>query len=255
MKVQKEPSEYNLKTKETINIMPLGDLHIGSAHSNPEYIRYAIRSLKKRRGSKRVYLMGDLLEVADKRVGDSAFTTKADVNDQIEEVLKVIKPIKKYVVSVVMGNHEKRLKYSYNLNLTRLIANMCDIKLWGYQTLDQFKINGRTFNIHSYHGKGVTRYLYTSFGKVMRETQHINADLFFYGHLHFLGHYSVPMIFGNEIRRKNYILTGHFLEYDETYADAALMDFRPESFCILTVNGEGRVHFIPFYSDERAWRQ
>lgn len=67
MKITETIDEYKLKKRETINIMPIGDLHIGSKHSNHDFIKYAIRSLKKRKGDKRIYLMGDLVEVASKK--------------------------------------------------------------------------------------------------------------------------------------------------------------------------------------------
>lgn len=254
MEVQNDIDYYALKKKETINIMPLGDLHIGSNHTNYDYIKYAIRSLKKRSGEKRVYLLGDLLEVADKRVGDSVFNSDKTVNEQLEEIIKILKPIKKNIVSVVPGNHEKRLLDTFNFNITKEIANILNIKLAGYQTLDKFKINDKTFSVHSYHGKGRSQYLYTAYSKVLRETQNIEADLYLYGHLHALGYYQRTMIGGNGVRRKHYVLSGHFLKYDDSYADAQILEYRPESFCILTVNGECRVSYIPFFSDERSWK-
>jgi len=254
MKITETIDEYKLKKRETINIMPIGDLHIGSKHSNHDFIKYAIRSLKKRKGDKRIYLMGDLVEVASKKVGDSVFKSKEmNVNEQVETLLKVLKPVKSHIKSIVIGNHEKRVADDYNFNITQFIAEQMNIKLYGFQTIDSFKINNQSFSIHSYHGKGASKYLYTAYSKVIRETYHIDADMFLYGHLHQLGHYQKTVLTPNGPKKKHYVLTGHFLDYDGSYAEAANMEYRPESFMILTINGEMRVDSIFFYSDERSW--
>lgn len=247
MKIQDDIQEYSV-SRNGLNILPLGDLHVGSKHCNMEYIEEAVKTFKKTRGPKRAYLMGDLLEVADKRVGGSVFDSVQKVDEQIETVIKLLKPIRRHIVSIVHGNHERRLHDSFNLQVDRAIAETYNISLYGDQTIDRFLINGRPVTVHSYHGKGSSSYLYTAYSKVVRETMHINADIYLYGHLHLLGVYQRPVVDFQGLKQKIYVLTGHFLNYDGSYADAKMMEYRPESFIILKIEENGRVGFNYHYN-------
>ena len=61
-------NQYALSSNETVNIVPLGDFHIGSSEFNYEFFDYMLKQIKKLK-NRRIYLMGDLLESASKSVG------------------------------------------------------------------------------------------------------------------------------------------------------------------------------------------
>ncbi|WP_054834518.1 hypothetical protein [Methanobrevibacter arboriphilus] len=79
--------EVYLPKDEKLSIFPVGDLHIGSPQFNKEWLDYWFDIIAKCKNYVVVYLMGDIFEVASKKVGDSSFRQKYDVNDQ-EHIFK-----------------------------------------------------------------------------------------------------------------------------------------------------------------------
>ena len=73
--------QYALSSNETVNIIPIGDFHIGSTEFNYEFYDYMLRQIKKLK-NRRIYLMGDLLESASKKVGNSSFHTHMTLEEQ-----------------------------------------------------------------------------------------------------------------------------------------------------------------------------
>ena len=98
-------NQYALSSNETVNIIAIGDFHIGSSEFNYEFFDYMLKQIKKLK-NRRIYLMGDLLESASKSV----------------------------------GNHEARLIKEFDFNVVADIARELGCK-WYNQNIDTFKIN------------------------------------------------------------------------------------------------------------------
>ena len=95
-------NEYALSSNETINIIPIGDFHIGSSQFNYEFFDYMLKQVKKLK-NRRIYLMGDLLESASKNVGNSAFSTHMTLEEQKEYLLDRIEPFKEDIIGICIG--------------------------------------------------------------------------------------------------------------------------------------------------------
>ena len=78
---------YKLSTRKKLQIYPLGDIHIGSPFFNEDFLEHWIRSFKGSKSEKLIYLQGDLIDLATKRLGNSAYEQKMSVDDQIDMVL------------------------------------------------------------------------------------------------------------------------------------------------------------------------
>ena len=74
-------TEYALTSNETVNIIPIGDFHIGAAQFNYEFYEHMLRQIKKLK-NRRIYLMGDLLESASKKEGNSSYHTHITLEKQ-----------------------------------------------------------------------------------------------------------------------------------------------------------------------------
>lgn len=242
--------DYELRHKKRLQIIGLGDLHIGSRNCNYEYIEYAIRTIRNLPGEKRVYMMGDLLETADKNVGDSVYMQDMSVDDQISCLEDLIDPILDDVVFFCNGNHEDRLVRMYDLDLTKLIAERYG-KPYGYQCHDEFTVNGEPFRVMAYHGKGGARTPYLAYGKLTRELAPFTADLYLYGHLHMTGAYREFVWNGGGVSQRVYCLTGHFLGYWNGYAESKVLHYSPEGFGVCSVNKDRHVSYNPFHIHER----
>lgn len=245
-------TNYRLRGNEKVYILPLSDLHIGSQQFNEDYFQYALDTIDAIQQDKRIYLCGDLLESASKQVGNSSFTTNMTLDDQIEYTINMLKPYKKDIVFSCIGNHEARLVKEFDLDINKIIARALDIP-YGNQVMDQIKINGEPFNIYAAHGKGSSAHHHTAQSKMIRDTQHIDANLMMHGHNHRCDHFSTPGLRfteeGRRIARKHYVFTGSFLRYNG-YAEAMQLPILPEAFIQLSINKEMRVRSTQFNIDE-----
>lgn len=245
-------TNYKLRGNEKVYIIPLSDLHIGSEQFNEEYFNYALDTIDNIQQDKRIYLCGDLLESASKQIGNSTFKTEMSLEDQIDYAINVLRPYKKDIVFSCIGNHEARLVKEFDLDINKIIARALHID-YGNQVLDQIMINGRPFTIYAAHGKGSSAHHHTAQSKMIRDTGHLQADLFMHGHNHRCDHFSVPGLRqgpnGREVYRRHYVFTGSFLKYNG-YADAMMLPILPEAFIQLSINQLHRIRSTQFNIDE-----
>ena len=73
--------EYALRSNEVVNIIAVGDFHIGSPNFDNDFFKSMLKIIKDL-PRRRIYLMGDLLEVASKSVGESSFAQECSVEEQ-----------------------------------------------------------------------------------------------------------------------------------------------------------------------------
>jgi len=241
----KGPHRLRLRGDTKLHIIPLGDVHVGSTAFNKDYFEYAldyIHEIQKKEPTI-IYLMGDLLEAADKKVGDSVYNTDMSLDDQVEYIIDSLKPYRKRIRFTCIGNHEHRLKDTYNLDLMDIIANALKTEA-GYSVVDRLKVGREEIRVHMHHGSGWSKYEHTALAKLQRETSHIQADIFLQGHNHRAGHYTQPYIhYGDELRvkRKHYFFTGTFMGH-ASYARAKALPYLPEAFMDIRVDKKGVVN-------------
>ena len=144
--------EYALKSKEVVNIIAIGDFHIGSKQFNKDFFKQMLKQIRDL-PRRRIYLMGDCIEVATKSVGDSAFQTECTVDEQREYFINNIKPFKDDIVGYCMGNHEYRLNKEYGYNIVKDMCRELGINHYN-QSIDTFRVNDFDFSVYTRHGKG-----------------------------------------------------------------------------------------------------
>ena len=91
--------QYALSSNETINLIPIGDFHIGSSQFNYEFFEHMLKQIKKLK-NRRIYLMGDLLESASKSVGNSVFHTHMSLEEQKSYLLEALEPFTDDIIGV-----------------------------------------------------------------------------------------------------------------------------------------------------------
>ncbi len=115
------------------------------------------------------------------------------------------------------------------------------------------KISDLIFSYRDEQGQPMSSELGEDKLKMIRDTQHIRADLYMHGHNHRCDHFSVPTmhmgIEGREIGRKHYVFTGSFLKYIG-YAESMLLPILPEAFIQLNINKDFRLRSNQFNIDE-----
>lgn len=239
---------YRLKGTSKVYIIPIGDIHVGSEQFHQEYFEHALDTIDSIKAEKRIYLMGDLLEAASKQVGNASFKTDRSLDQQIDYIIKTLKPYKKDIIYSCIGNHCARLSKDYDLDVMKIIGKSLDIPT-GNSTIDSFKINQEEVNVYVAHGKGSAAHAHTAQGKMLRETQAIEADIYLQGHCHRLDFFSQPIRTHTGIKRKYYAFTGAFLKYNG-YPAAMQLPILPEAFQLLSVNKDHIVRSTPYYIDQ-----
>ena len=242
--------EYDIN-KKPLHIYCISDTHIGSNVFNKEYFEYALNMIKKDKHQKIIYLNGDILEVGSKSVGNSAFKQNINVNEQLETAIKYFEPLKDYICGVTKGNHDsKRLLKDFDFELTQVLADRFDCTSVS-QLKDTLLINEEPYNVYATHGKGSAPVQpHLAYGKVMRETGYINADLLFYGHIHRAGSIQQVNLINKEYKRKTFVLTGHFLSYKDSYAEEMSLKPIPECFTRVNIDKDLNTTVTIFNIDE-----
>ena len=225
--------EFELTRRQKLQIYPLGDLHIGSPNFSEEFMEHWIDIFNSTKSKKLIYLQGDLIDVATKRLGNSAYEQDMSVNDQIEQVLGYLEPLKKYIAGSVSSNHPARIKKEFDLDIEKVMADALGCE-YGASLYHNLKINGEDFKVFAQHGSKTSQQLHLMLGQVMRQTQHVEADLVLYGHCHHGESMSLPSVSMEGYKRKTIVLTGHFLTYKNSYAEH--MGLRPNPCCFPIVN-------------------
>lgn len=240
-------NEYALSSNETVNIVPIGDFHIGSSEFNYEFFEHMLKNIKKLK-NRRIYLMGDLLEAATKRVGNSAFHTHMTLEEQKEFLLDALEPFKEDIIGYAVGNHSARLIKDFDFNIVADISRELGCK-WYHQDIDTFKINEHTIDVFTRHGKGSSSQRHLAIGKLERNTNNIEADFYFEGHCHRLMFWSKLYTDKNGLHRKYYGYTGAFLNYNG-YADYQYLDIEPPSYQTISINRNRKIRVNQHYCDE-----
>lgn len=239
---------YRLKGNSKVYIIPVGDIHVGSKQFNEEYFNYFLDTVDAIQSDKRIYLMGDLLEAANKQTGNAAFCTDMTLDEQIDYVISTFKPFKKDLIFSCNGNHCARLSKDFDLDVMKLIGKALHVST-GNQNIDQFNINGEPVTVYTAHGKGSAAHAHTARGKIIRDTASIAADIKLQGHNHRLDFFSQPVRTVNGISREYYGFTGSFLRYNG-YAESMQLPILPESFQIISVNKDKIVRNNEYYIDQ-----
>lgn len=242
-------NRYRLKNGKKIYIFPLSDLHLGSPNCNLDYFEYWKEIFQKTPKNKIIYLLGDLIDFQSLKVG--AFDTTMTADEQIINLVDLLKPYKKHIHYMTIGNHAKRPKKDYNLDIGRIIADQLDIPYNKSEFFDTLTINKKEFVIYGKHGTKWSNRIDLAEGGMVRDTQNIMADLLLQGHNHYCKSFSRPIVTKDGLQRKYYGFTGHFLQYKNSYANERNMPHNPEGFLRFSIDQNRIVCCNEYHIDER----
>ena len=240
---------YRLKNGKQLYIFPLSDLHLGSPNCNIDYFHYWAEIFEKTPKNKIIYCLGDLIDFQSLKVG--AFDTTMTADNQIIKLIELLKPYKKYINYMTIGNHAKRPRKDYNLDVGHIIADSLEVPYNRSEFFDTLRINGKEFVVYGKHGTKFSSRIELAEGGMVRDTSNIRADLLMQGHNHYCKGFSRPITTKDGIKRKYYGFTGHFLSYRNSYANERNMPHNPEGFLRYNINGNCIVGWNEYHIDER----
>jgi hypothetical protein len=213
---------------KSVSIYPLGDWHYGSPQSKVAYIQKVVKLIQKDL-SARWFGHGDLIENALIGTPGDIYTQLSSPEKQIEEVIKMLMPIKDQGLFMLSGNHEDRSEKSAGLSPTAHIASALRVRYVEYSclfTLDLQKSGGtpRSFSCYAHHNTGGG---YTAGGKVNAAAKLRlicpTVDATFTAHVHTTGRTPVTWFepgYKKALRKTGYdYIIGATLTWDKSYAE------------------------------------
>ena len=242
-----------MDTKYDINVFPIGDLHIGHVNSDVRYIENYINMIRQTdKECNRVLLMGDLIDCGIKdSIGASVYENRLTPQEQIDMLVDLLKPIADRIDGYVQGNHEYRIYKNTGIDICKTVSDILNIPYLRYSgvvTYSTKRENRRkAYNINMFHGKaggGIENAL----RKCKEMANKVNADIYLMGHCH---HKAYTTRCFKQVDSRNgkivdtlqyFVLTGHALDYDESYADQANLEISQKAFPIINLSNNGKKH-------------
>ena len=218
-----EYHKYKYTGTGPMKLALLGDCHWGSKYCDKKLLTKTIEKLKKDKNV-RIILMGDLIENAGVMTpGASNYEQDSTPNEQTWDIAKMLKPLAKKIILSHRGNHEQRsFRYS-GFEIGEAIANYIGVPFVKNMAITDIQVGKITYRIYTWHGNGSSQ---TSAGRVrilQKQAATFEADAYCIGHVHELFSTTIPHreIINDEFKDifRQYVLTGSFLKWDESYAE------------------------------------
>jgi len=199
-----------------------GDLHYGAMGCDIERAQRQLDYYLL----KRVYvlLMGDLIDCGLKSsVGDSVYEQKAQVQEQLDFIFDLLKPLANagLIIGMYSGNHEFRVKKEVGLDISKIWAKFLNIPYLGAAGWNILKVGNQKYTLYGLHGSSGSRFVYTKLKALVDISHSFDSDIIAMGHVHELDStfQVVQKIEGETIieRKKLLVITGHYLKYEGGY--------------------------------------
>lgn len=205
-----------------------GDVHYGhpqcAIEKAKEMLDYCIKN--------NIYVigMGDMLECGTRlSIGDSVYKQKLNPQEQMEGMLEILQPIADsgLLLGIHSGNHEDRISNMGGLNVTKNMARELGVPYLGAACWHKFKVGPTNYTLYTMHGSGGAQFVHTKLGRAMQIANNFWCDIFAMGHVH------AKVVEAREVQRLNMrnktveqirqyvLLTGSYLTYDRSYAQAS----------------------------------
>lgn len=214
--------KHKIKSNKPLEIVCLGDIHLGSPECDTEMLKSIVQKIKKRKA--KVILMGDLIDLGLRESpGASVYEQSMSPSQQVKEIVKILTPIKDQIISSVVGNHEYRLSRASGIDMGELIATSLGCNYGKYQCVNNIKLNNQIYNIFSTHGSGSGQTTESRINSFKKYLEQIDTDVIAAGHCHDLA----DRVFnkrtigtnGFNIKSTHLVLAGNFLAWDQSYGE------------------------------------
>ena len=227
----KEIKIYLGNKTNKIEIVPIGDLHIGDENCRLDLIKATINYIKNTKDCYTI-LNGDLMNNALKTSKSDSYRETMTMEEQQDLLVELLTPIKDKILVMTQGNHEYRTNLVAGIDPLRYVARSLGlIEKDRYAdnsyllTLQFGKRNGseqitNTYTIYGIHGTGGGRRIGSS-ANALEDMGHIvcNADLYIHSHTHNVVNFSDCVYIYNvnnkklEKHRRIFYNTNSFVDY------------------------------------------
>jgi len=181
------------KHHEFINIYPLADVHLGSAHFEEKKFKEYLEIIEQDDNGY-VILNGDLHNNAIRNGVSDIYEETMPPEAIIDKLVEYLTPIAHKVVAVTTGNHEERTYKQTGIDITKNLCYRLGIVDY-YSPISNMiflsfgKSRGRkdvrnTFSIYQKHGRGGGRTMGGKANAMHRMAATAQADIYIHSHTH-----------------------------------------------------------------------
>lgn len=236
MEFKRHDIEYASK-KDWINIIPIGDIHLGNSGCDIDKIRDMVEWIKSHEDNTYWIGMGDYIDAInysdprfDPKTINKKFFLEGDIDKiiqfQIEEVTDLFKPIRNSCLGLLRGNHEETIRKYYHYDVLYEMAK--DLELPRSLLLYDTSIIRTVFkraksreksciDIFCAHGNIGGRTYGSKANRLHDLMKYFKADIYLLAHSHIKQSQSCNQIYfdkrGTERKRKVVMaMTGCFLQ-------------------------------------------
>lgn len=204
-----------------------GDVHLGHPACDLDKAKHNLQFAIDHRFN--ILLMGDLLECATRNsVGDGVYIQKLNPQEQMEQMIDILKPAVEagLVLGSHSGNHCARIQKDTGIDIMKLMCRELKIPYLGSACWNLFRVGQQNYTVYSMHGSSGSRFFYTKLKSLADISHNFRADIIACGHTHELATEATVEQFIDlrsqtvQERKKYLVLTGSYLKYDDTYAQA-----------------------------------
>lgn len=212
-------------------IIPFSDMHIGSKEFKKEEFE---RNLKWVYDNPNVYVIGngDWMEAATRTsVGAGVYDQLMNPQEQMEQLVEYFKPLadEGRLLAITNGNHEDRIYKATGMDATKQLANLLGVKFFKEGGFFKIKVGDQNYDMYMTHGSSGATLPHTKIKKCLDLARFIDVDIYAMGHVHELQTHTQGYFYIDRRNKcikekdKYFVLTGHYLDYFDSYAQSKSM--------------------------------
>ena len=205
-------------------LLPFGDIHLGHANTDISMVNGYLTWAKMNNAW--ILLMGDLIENNNKRsVGAGVYEQTMNPDDQVEEVIDMLMPMKDQIIGCLTGNHEERLFKDSGLDPSRFIAKALGCPYMRYAGFIRAYVNQIPYTIYATHGGSGSSTTAGKINAVQKLALIADADVYLMGPVHDVGDFPrIQKVYDKRSktiidRRQHFVLTGNYITYNDSYGE------------------------------------
>jgi hypothetical protein len=141
---------------DTLNVLLLNDLHIGSEAADLDLLDRCLDFAKKNRSNTRILLNGDMIEGVTKLSKGEIYTQRLSPKEQIDYIVEKLEPVADLIDGVTIGNHDDRIMRETSIDPIEIMCRYLGIedKYFGYHGIVGFAWNDVFYSVQMHHGTG-----------------------------------------------------------------------------------------------------
>lgn len=179
------------KKFKNISISTFADLHIGDEHCVLDDIKAEIEEIRKDPKSF-VILNGDLMNNATKSSVSDVYGEVLTPGQQLDLLVELFKPIKKKILAITSGNHERRTSKCCGIDLNKELAerlglaNLYTVEgaLLFLNLVNVETSNKLTYSFYITHGSGGGRKAGGKVNRLADMSNTVDSDIYIHSHTH-----------------------------------------------------------------------